>query len=145
MDTAAGHYDEHDGLALCVIEACECAPVIERYRAYRAAQGEQAATDGVRALLRTFEETGGSDQWAGKVGNFRRRYNPAAEPVPAAAIERTAELLYLHRIETTADLRRALDTPAVRRQLESGIRDIGGDREWRLFVGLTDRDLVGAR
>ncbi len=144
MDTGAADRHEHDELALCVIEACDCTGVIDRYCAYRSAQGDQAAADGVRALLRTFEETGGCEQWAGKVGHYRRRYNPAAEPVRATAIVRTAELLYAHRIETVADLRRALSDSAVHDALAAGIRDIGGDREWGFLLDVAGYSLAVA-
>ncbi|KAA0022510.1 hypothetical protein [Antrihabitans cavernicola] len=132
--TAAGY---HASLAVCVIEALQSsvtdesdtAVVVDRYVAYRHAQGEIAEADGVRALLRTFEEVGGCEQWAGKVGNYRRRYDPAGAPVAGAAIEHAAELFYTHRIDTETDLRRAADDQAKFASLESGLREITGSSD----------------
>ena len=132
------------GLALYVIDAVQSAAdparsvqVQGRYRAYRAAQGKNAADDGVRALLRTFEQAGDGDQWAGKVGNFRRRYNPAAAPVAAAAIERAAGLLYAHRINDTANLASALVSRELNAELERGLTEIAGSSAWVRLCELT--------
>lgn len=149
--------DYHAGLAVCVIEALQSivtdefdtAVVIDRYVAYRAAQGQPASDDGIRALLRTFEEVGGCEQWAGKVGNYRRRYNPTAAPVACAAIEHAAELFYLHRIDTYADLRRAVADHATLTSLEAGLSEITGSSDvWFTLLELAGIErtfaLVGA-
>jgi hypothetical protein len=135
------------GLALYVIDAVQSvadparsAQVQGRYRAYRAAQGKNAADDSVRALLRTFEQAGGGDQWAGKVGNFRRRYNPTDAPVAAAAIERAAGLLYTHRINDAADLASAMTSQELNAELERGLTEIAGSPSaWARLSGLAGR------
>ncbi|WP_420881386.1 heme peroxidase [Rhodococcus sp. (in: high G+C Gram-positive bacteria)] len=99
-------------LALCIIESVQAAgsryadagTVIDRYRAYRRAHSPGPVDDGARELLRTFEEAGSSDQWAGKIGSYKRRYSEAAAPLRAAEIQRTAEKLHTLRIDSVRDL-----------------------------------------
>ena len=134
------------GLAICLMEAVQATitgaddadVVVDRYSSYRQAQGQRADVDGVRALLRTFEEAGGIDPWAGKVGNYRRRYSPQSPPVAAGAIEHAAELFYAHRIDSVDDLRDALHTSRVRSELEAGLRAIAERSDtWDTLLGLT--------
>lgn len=140
------------GLAVCLVEALqasigEAKLVVERYSSYQSAQGVRADADGIRALLRTFEEVGGSEPWAGKVGNYRRRYSPQSAPVAGAAIEHAAELLYAHRIDSVEDLRHALGSAELRSALESSLREIAGHSDaWFTLLALTglDRQLVAA-
>ena len=137
-------------LALCLVEAmhanvaepAQTAAVVECYHAYRQAKGHSAMTDGVRALLRTFEEVGGIEAWAGKVGNYRRRYSPNSSPVAAAAIEHAAELLYRSGIESSADLRRAVADAETARSLEARLGDIAGSPA--VWDALLSRALVNA-
>ena len=135
MSVTTEHTDfDQTSLAVCIVEAfqscvtdaTDTAVVVDRYVAYRDARGRSAEADGTRALLRTFEEVGGCDQWAGKVGNYRRRYSDTSAPVACAAIEHAAELLYTHRIDTRADLERAVSNDTTTRSLESGFRAIAG-------------------
>jgi hypothetical protein len=122
-------------LAVLVIEALQstvCSDadteaVVDRYCAYRQAQGSWQGRDGARALLRTFEDVGGCLQWAGKVGNYRRRYSPTSTPIVASAIERVAELFYRHRIDSIADFNAAIGDAARRKTLESDFTAISGD------------------
>ncbi|WP_305094449.1 heme peroxidase [Prescottella sp. R16] len=99
-------------LALCIIESVQAAgtrladagTVVDRYLAYRRARDTEPVTDGARTLLRTFEEAGSADQWAGKVGNYRRRYTASAPPLRAGEIQRTAERLHDLHIDSVPDL-----------------------------------------
>ncbi|MCE5291056.1 MAG: hypothetical protein LLG14_17730 [Nocardiaceae bacterium] len=122
-------------LAVLVIEALQstvCSDadteaVVDRYCAYRQAQGSWQGKDGARALLRTFEDVGGCLQWVGKVGNYRRRYSATSTPIAATAIERVAELFYRHRIDSIADFNSAINDPTRRKTLESDFTAISGD------------------
>ena len=73
-------------LALCIIESVQSTSghsevtVVDRYLAYRKAREDKPVTDGARELLRTFEEAGSSDQWAGKIGSYKRRYTATGVP-----------------------------------------------------------------
>lgn len=99
-------------LALCVIDAVQAGAghyptvhnVIDRYMAYRHAQTGQPVADGVRALLRTFEEVGGSGTWSGKVGNYKRSYGASSTPLRARTIGAAAEQFYHLRVDTVEDL-----------------------------------------
>ncbi len=140
--------DETHGpnLALCLIEAvqatvADASIVVDRYSAYRRVQGHSTAADGVRALLRTFEEAGSCDQWAGKVGNYRRCYSPASAPIAASAIVHAAEFLYAHHIDSMPDLRRVLRDYETATALQAGLSEISGKSEaWFTFLQLTGMD-----
>lgn len=137
---------DRPNLALCLIEAvqvtvADAAVVLDRYSAYRRTQGQSAAADGVRALLRTFEEAGSCDQWAGKVGNYRRCYSPTSAPIAASAIVHAAELLYAHRIDSMTDLRRVLRDHETTTALQTALGEISGTPDaWFTFLQLTGMD-----
>ncbi len=141
-----GDETHRPNLALCLIEAvqatvADAAVVIDRYSAYRRAQGQSAAADGVRALLRTFEEAGSCDQWAGKVGNYRRCYSPTSGPIAASAIVHAAELFYAHHIDSMADLRGAVRDHETLAALQTGLSEISGQPDaWFTFLQLTGMD-----
>ncbi|MGC0363047.1 hypothetical protein ABH922_001031 [Rhodococcus sp. 27YEA15] len=103
-------------LALCIIESVQSSAghsevtVVDRYLAYRRAREDKPVTDGARALLRTFEEAGSSDQWAGKVGSYKRRYSATGEPIEARHIQKVAERLHQLRIDSVEDLLSAADS-----------------------------------
>lgn len=141
-------------LALCIIESVQAAgtrfadagAVVDRYLAYRRARDSGPVTDGARSLLRTFEEVGSADQWAGKIGNYKRRYTGAAAPLRAGEIQRTAERLHGLRIDTVGDLLAATSEAAregaVRAAWDesSGARD---DTTWQhlmLLAGAPEAD-----
>ncbi|MCW4355151.1 hypothetical protein ONR57_17735 [Hoyosella sp. YIM 151337] len=98
-------------LALCVIDAVQATAghypttvsITERYCAYRRSQGVHRLDDGVRALLRTFEEAGTSHAWAGKVATYKRRHESPAQRVKARSIGRAADALYSLRVDSIAD------------------------------------------
>lgn len=139
-------------LAVLVIEALQSTvaddiqteAVVERYCAYRTAQGSWQGQDGARALLRTFEDVGGCLQWAGKVGNYRRRYSATSAPIAATAIEQVAEAFWAHRIDTIADFLEAIGNPITRTVLEGKFIVItGGISAWERIVSLaTTRPVV---
>ena len=132
-------------LAVLVIESLQSTvcndidteAVVERYCAYRRAQGSWQGQDGARALLRTFEDVGGCLQWVGKVGNYRRRYSPTSTPIAATSIERVAEMLYRHRIDSIADFNIAMNNPLARTALEGEFIEVSGDPQaWQRMVRL---------
>ena len=134
-------------LAIIVIEALQSTvcndadtdAVVDRYCAYRRAQGSWQGQDGARALLRTFEDVGGCLQWAGKVGNYRRRYSPDAAPIAANAIERVAELFYAHRIDSIADFNVAVQNPTTRKAIQGEFITIsGGVEAWSRLTRLAN-------
>lgn len=110
------------GLALCVIDSVQSTgvkytsvgKVIDRYRAYRLGEGGEPKSDGVRDLLTTFDELGGPDNWAQKIGT-RNRTSTRGGVLKAAAIRDAAAALAAEGIETTADL---LDAAADEVRLE---------------------------
>ncbi|WP_024793839.1 hypothetical protein [Tomitella biformata] len=108
----------HDSLALAVIDAIQSTAAeygksvraVDRYRAYRSAQGQADVVDGTRALLRTFEEVGGALTWSGKIGNYKRSYSDSLS-LRANAIQEAAESLHALRIDSAADLRAVVTDP----------------------------------
>lgn len=129
-------------LALCIIESVQAAgtrfanagTVVDRYLAYRRSHDPEPMTDGARALLRTFEAVGGAEQWAGKVGHYKRRYCASTAPLRATEIERTAERLHALAIDSVTDLRHAAHDTAVRDDLRTAWDEAGGARDdttWR--------------
>ncbi|QBJ98828.1 heme peroxidase [Rhodococcus sp. ABRD24] len=127
--------DYRHSLALCIIESVQAAgthsadadAVVDRYRAYRHARGAGPITDGTRELLHTFEEVGSSDQWAGKIGHYKRRYCANAAPLRAAEIQRTAERLHALHIDTVGDLVGATRNRATRDDLRQAWRESCGE------------------
>lgn len=103
-------------LALCIIESVQSSnghsevAVVDRYLAYRQARESTPVTDGARELLRTFEEAGSSDLWAGKIGSYKRRYTATGAPIEARHIQQVAERLHLLHINSVEDLLSAADS-----------------------------------
>lgn len=132
-------------LALCIIESVQSSAghsevaVVDRYVAYRRAHADQPLTDGARDLLRTFEEAGSSDQWAGKVGSYKRRYNATGVPIEARHIQQAAERLHKLRINCVEDLLDvARDEAALERIHQAWVDVCGesGDITWAHFLTL---------
>jgi len=137
--------DYRHSLALCIIESVQShlgqddIGVVDRYVAYRRARHEQPVTDGARALLRTFEEVGSSDQWAGKVASYKRRYSATGVPIEARHIQQAATLLYDRRIDTIDDLvDTARDQAALEQIHDAWVEACGadGDAAWSHFLAL---------
>ncbi|MBB3036132.1 hypothetical protein [Hoyosella altamirensis] len=135
-------------LALCTIEAAQAtcsdfiavSNVIDRYQAYRATRGHLGNNDGLRDLLETFDDVGGPAIWAGKVGNFRRRYTGDGPAVCAAGIFHVADAFYRAGVNSALDLTKALADTSRRAVIEQGWRTGLGDpvdRSWRHLLALT--------
>ncbi|MDH6675903.1 hypothetical protein M2284_000091 [Rhodococcus sp. LBL1] len=124
-------------LALCIIESVQAAgtrfadagSVVDRYLAYRRAHESGPITDGARALLRTFEEAGSADQWAGKIGNYKRRYSESTAPLRASEIQRTAERLHTLQIDSVGDLVGATRTAGTRHRVRAAWDESSGARD----------------
>lgn len=124
-------------LALCIIESVQAAgtrfadagTVVDRYLAYRRAHESGPITDGARALLRTFEEAGSADQWAGKIGSYKRRYSESTAPLRAVEIQRTAERLHTLQIDSVGDLVGATRTAGTRHHLRTAWDESSGARD----------------
>ncbi|MEV0945759.1 heme peroxidase [Rhodococcus sp. NPDC049939] len=132
-------------LALCIIESVQSsaghseAAVVDRYLAYRRATLDQPVTDGARDLLRTFEEAGSSDQWAGKVGSYKRRYNATGVQIEARHIQQAAERLHQLRINNIDDLLEAARDEAALEQIHAAWVEVCGENSdvtWAHFLML---------
>ncbi|MFD4367839.1 hypothetical protein [Rhodococcus sp. NPDC058521] len=143
--------DYRRSLALCIIESVQShhgrdeVSVVDRYLAYRRARESDLApyaeplTDGARALLRTFEEAGSSDQWAGKVASYKRRYSATGAPIEARHIQQAAALLYDRRIDSISDLFDAARDQAALENLHDAWVEVCGAEEddtWSRFLTL---------
>ncbi|MBJ8345567.1 heme peroxidase [Antrihabitans sp. YC2-6] len=99
-----------NSLALAVIESIQATRshytsvrnVLTRYDEYR--RGASAA-DGAGELRASFNELGGPENWADRIGNRKPTSTQAGSPLKAAAIFEAAQLLHGRRIEHGADLR----------------------------------------
>lgn len=118
-----GEWTRHDrfhaSLALAVVDAIQSTAAeygksvraVERYRAYRSAQGQSEVTDGARDLLHTFEQVGGALNWSGKIGNYKRPYSDT-QSLRANTIQDAAERLHGLGIDSAQDLRAVATDPA---------------------------------
>lgn len=69
-----------NSLALCIVDSVQStgirygatAKVVNRYRAYRTAQGGDPETDSVSDLVQTFTELATPEAWAAKIGTDNR-------------------------------------------------------------------------
>ena len=126
-------------LALCVIDAVQCTAghypttlaVTEHFSAYRARQQgtdhcSPGAPDGTRALLRTFEESGGATAWSGKVAMYRTRHPSPAQAVKARSIHRAASAFHDLRIDGTTDLAAMIPHAATRSLVVNAWRGAAG-------------------
>ncbi|WP_070380571.1 heme peroxidase [Rhodococcus sp. WMMA185] len=132
-------------LALCIIESVQSSAgysavaVVDRYLAYRQARLDRPITDGARDLLRTFEEVGSSDQWAGKVGSYKRRYSATGVQIEARHIQQAAERLHQLRIDNIDDLLDAARDEAAMEQIHNAWIDVCGENSdvtWTHFLML---------
>ncbi|MCB0927148.1 MAG: hypothetical protein KDB70_04325 [Mycobacterium sp.] len=135
-----------NGLALCVIDSVQSpgvryasvGRVLDRYRAYRRAQGANPSADGVSHLLATFAELGGPEAWAARIGNGHRT-STRSGVLKAEAIRAAAAVLAAEGLKTTAALRTAsADLPRMARA-ETRWRTVPGQRSgitWRYLLML---------
>ncbi|MDR2380511.1 MAG: hypothetical protein LBE08_04950 [Bifidobacteriaceae bacterium] len=98
-------------LAECIIDAiwservryATVETIVNRYRAYRAAQGGNADTDGAPQLVKTFEI--GLDAWMEQIGNHQRAYSRGVAPYKADLVYQAAQAAIAAGIETARQLR----------------------------------------
>jgi hypothetical protein len=135
-----------DGLALCVIDSVQSTGVnytsvgrvLDRYRAYRREQGGEPATDGTAELLATFDELGGPDPWASRIGT-RNRTSTRGGILKAGAIRDVARVLTAEEITTAAGLRAAADDEVRLEQVRKAWCAVKGQRSgitWRYVLML---------
>jgi hypothetical protein len=124
-----------DGLALCVVDSVQSTGVtyssvenvVARYRAYRRAQGGDPNADGVPELLATFEELGGPDGWANKIGNSNRT-STRGGVLKSEAIRDAARVLEARGIGTTAAIREAAEDAARLEEVRKAWCSVRGQR-----------------
>lgn len=107
-------------LALCLLDSAwsidsdyeaVVRPLVGRYRDHRRAQGVAPEQDSLADLLRVYDEVGGPDGFAARIGNRRPAHTKPGAPSRAQAVHRTAEALLGAGVGTTADLLRAVAVP----------------------------------
>ncbi|GAA2177222.1 heme peroxidase [Arthrobacter parietis] len=102
-----------DALALCIIDSIystgshykSVINVVNEYWSYRVTQGADPSRDGAQELSATFEEVGGSEQWAALVDNRKPAHTSAGAPLKAEVVRQAAIALREIGILTTQDLR----------------------------------------
>lgn len=102
-------------LALCIIDSIASTGahynsvknVLRHYIDFRQAQGGDADTDNAGALLDTFDELGGPQEWAAMTNNRKPTSTTKGAPLKAAAIHEAARRLRELGIDSTDDLRAA--------------------------------------
>jgi hypothetical protein len=144
LDVWPGRYP--NSVALCVIDSIQSLGVryggvknvIASYRQHRTGTGASAARDGLTQLLATFDEVGGHEEWAGKIGNGQRTYSRRTAPRKSEAIQAAAKALQAVGIETTADLRKAAKSPELLAVVGAAWRGAPGQRSgiswWYLLM-----------
>ncbi len=96
-----------NSLALCIIDSIystgsHYTSVVNVINRYRAADGQR---DGAAALLESISAAGGPRAWAGTVAdNMKPAHTKPGAPLKAEVIERAAELMVEHGIDTVEDL-----------------------------------------
>ncbi|MBN7371096.1 hypothetical protein [Mycobacteroides abscessus] len=135
-----------DGLALCVIDSVQSTGVtyssvgnvLDRYRVYRREQGGDPATDGAAELLVTFDECGGPDGWAARIGT-RNRTSTRGGILKSEAIRDVATVLAAEGIDTVPVLRQAATDEARLEQVRKAWCAVKGQRSgitWRYVLML---------
>jgi len=136
-----------DGLALCVIDAIQSlgvryssvVNVVTRYTEHRATAGGDALRDGIDELLATFEELGGSEGWAGRIGNKNRTSTAKGAPLKATAILAATRELDATGIPTTTALRALVEDLDELSQVKRRWLSVPGQRSgisWRYLLML---------
>lgn len=114
----------YGSLAMCIVEAIQSTRshytsvqrVIRRYTEYRGEQEANAKADNATDLIRTFDELGGPDHWADRVGNRKPTSTNANAPLKATAILEAARALAELDLATAEQLRQADDALLERAQ-----------------------------
>ncbi len=99
-------------LALCVVDSIfstgshyqSVINVVSEYCKYRRGQGGDPYTDGIKELLATFEDVGGSAGWAKLVDNHKPAHTKPGALLKTEVIHRAAKALKSVNIWTVADL-----------------------------------------
>jgi len=136
-----------DSLALCTIDAIQSlgvryssvVHVVTRYKEYRATAGGEALRDGIDELLATFEELGGPEGWAERIGNKNRTSTAAGAPLKATAILTAARELDAAGISTTIALRALVEDLDDLAQVKRRWVSVTGQRSgisWRYLLML---------
>jgi hypothetical protein len=107
-------------LALCLLDSAwsidsdyeaVVRPLVGRYRDHRRAQGATPEQDSLADLLTLYEQVGGPDGFAARIGNRRPAHTKPGAPSRAQAVHSTAEALLAAGVDTTADLLRSVAGP----------------------------------
>ncbi|MDR2379825.1 MAG: hypothetical protein LBE08_01390 [Bifidobacteriaceae bacterium] len=111
-----------NSLAECIIDAIwservrytNVIEIVDRYRAFRQAQGADADRDGARALVDTFGL--GVAAWMEQIGNHQRVYSRDQAPYKAELVLAAGQAALAAGVDSTADLRAGYDadTPVFR-------------------------------
>lgn len=99
-----------DSLALCIIDSIQStgahyASVLNVVNRYRELQGAAAATDGTAELLASFDQLGGVQGWAEKVGNFKPASTKQGASLKADVMHDVAQRLHDAGIRTSSQFR----------------------------------------
>ncbi|ORI24681.1 heme peroxidase [Rhodococcus erythropolis] len=132
-------------LALCIIDSIASTGahynsvknVLRHYIEYRQAQGGNADTDNAGALLGTFTELGGPQQWAEMTNNRKPTSTSKGAPLKAAAIHEAAVQLREQGINSTYDLLNA--APSKIEEAKKAWISVPGQRSgitWNYFLML---------
>lgn len=105
-------------VALCIIDSIysigshynSVVNVVDRYVAYRAAQGGNAYDDTVEQLVETFQDVGGSDAWADMVCNRKPAHTKEGALLKSEVVFRAAIGLSNLGIQSAKDLERQAST-----------------------------------
>lgn len=137
-------------LALCVIDSIwslgvrytgTVIPVLTRYRNYRKGDADR---DSLTDLLQVFNELGGPEGFADKIGTRHRTSTHLGAPLKAAAAHEAALALYDHGVDTVGDLLSTLNEPHP--HIERAWRKTPGQRSsdigWRYLLLLVGVDEV---
>jgi hypothetical protein len=127
-----------DGLALSIIDSIystgsnykAVVNVVNKYRAYRKAQGGDADRDGTSELLQTIKEAGGCAGWAELVNNRKPAHTKKNAPLKAEVIRMAAELLEGEELQITTqdELRAAYAKKESRKKLKDAWLDLPSQR-----------------
>ncbi|GGM21332.1 heme peroxidase [Micromonospora sonchi] len=142
-----------NSLALCLIDSIwslgvqysgTVLPVLARYRTYRAEQQGDADRDGLTNLLQVYDELGGPDGFASKIGTQHRTSAHRGAPLKAVATYTAAFGFQGLGINTVQDLLGAVDESDV--QIRRVWRETPGQRSsdigWRYLLLLAGVDEV---
>ncbi|MDQ0032248.1 hypothetical protein [Arthrobacter bambusae] len=102
-----------NSLALCIIDSIwstgsayqSVQNVVSNYRAYRAAEGGDASTDGTKELLKTFADVRGGRGFADRMKNHKRAHTRKGALLKAEVVLEAADALKGIGICTMADVR----------------------------------------